>query len=150
SILDLLSSILDSFAPFEPPPMGRKRAGQSRAVRHTVAGRFGRRLEQLATARPYRENKLKTGRWVGTLNSLLCGITLMVRPKHAELRVPRRHQDGPGPSLSGLFDCGQANEPCNRTNRRLSIPSPIPSRAAPVSTVRPRQTTSPSPATPVA
>src|SRR5262245_38267137 len=30
--------------------MGRKRAGQPRAVRNTVAGRFGRRLEQLATA----------------------------------------------------------------------------------------------------
>ena len=30
--------------------MGRKRAGQSRAVQKTVAGRFGRRLEQLATA----------------------------------------------------------------------------------------------------
>jgi len=50
SILYLLSSILDSFAPFEPGPMGRKRAGQPRAVRHTIAGRFGRRLEQLATA----------------------------------------------------------------------------------------------------
>ena len=30
--------------------MGRKRAGQPRAVQKTVAGRFGRRLEQLATA----------------------------------------------------------------------------------------------------
>jgi transcriptional regulator with XRE-family HTH domain len=30
--------------------MGRKRAGQPRRVRHTVAGQFGRRLEQLATA----------------------------------------------------------------------------------------------------
>jgi hypothetical protein len=30
--------------------MGRKRAGQPRAMRNTVAGRFGRRLEQLATA----------------------------------------------------------------------------------------------------
>jgi hypothetical protein len=30
--------------------MGRKRAGQPRAVRNTVAGRFGRRLEQLAAA----------------------------------------------------------------------------------------------------
>jgi hypothetical protein len=30
--------------------MGRKCAGQPRAVQHTVAGRFGRRLEQLATA----------------------------------------------------------------------------------------------------
>jgi hypothetical protein len=30
--------------------MGKKRAGQPRAVQNTVAGRFGRRLEQLATA----------------------------------------------------------------------------------------------------
>jgi hypothetical protein len=30
--------------------MGRKRSGQPRSVRHTVAGRFGRHLEQLATA----------------------------------------------------------------------------------------------------
>lgn len=30
--------------------MGRKRIGQPRGVRHTVAGKFGQRLEQLATA----------------------------------------------------------------------------------------------------
>jgi hypothetical protein len=30
--------------------MGRKRAAQPRAIQKTVAGQFGRRLEQLATA----------------------------------------------------------------------------------------------------
>ena len=30
--------------------MGRKRAGQPRAIRNTVAGKFGRRLEELAAA----------------------------------------------------------------------------------------------------
>ncbi len=30
--------------------MGRKRSGQPRSVRKTVAGKFGQRLEQLATA----------------------------------------------------------------------------------------------------
>jgi hypothetical protein len=38
------------FDPFDLREMGRKRSGQPRSVRHTVAGRFGRHLEQLAAA----------------------------------------------------------------------------------------------------
>src|SRR4029078_13093206 len=44
SISYLLSSI---FYP-HPSPEGRKRSPQPRRVRHTIGGRFGRRLEQLA------------------------------------------------------------------------------------------------------
>jgi hypothetical protein len=35
---------------FDSRLMGRKRAGQPRSVRTTVAGKFGQRLEQLAAA----------------------------------------------------------------------------------------------------